>query len=108
MLMITVETDTATVTFRLDGRLAGPGVRELARNWSAVALNQPHQRVLLDLTGVSSVDDLGEEFLAQVLRHGDRLVGGIMTEGIVEATRAKSVIECRPGDEPGAACDGAR
>ena len=91
MLMITVESDPAMVTFHLDGRLAGPGVHELARNWSAAVLNQPHQRVSLDLTGVSSVDVLGEEFLARVHRHGDRLVGGVTTRALVEAIRAKSM-----------------
>lgn len=87
MLMITVETDAPMVTFRLAGRLAGPGVRELARIWSAAAFNQPHQRVLVDLTRVTFVDLLGTEFLTQVHRHGDVLVGGVTTEAIVEEIR---------------------
>jgi len=87
MLMITVETDATRVTFRLAGRLAGPGVRELARNWSAAAFNQPHQRVSVDLTSVTFVDALGKEFLAQVHRHGDTLVGGVTTQAIVEEIR---------------------
>ena len=87
MLMITVETDATRVTFRLAGRLAGPGVRELARNWSAAAFNEPHQRISVDLTSVTSVDVLGKEFLAQVYRHGDTLVGGVTTQAIVEEIR---------------------
>jgi ABC-type transporter Mla MlaB component len=85
MLMITVETDATRITFRLAGRLAGLGVRELARKWSAARLNQPHQRISVDLTSVTSVDVLGKEFLAQVHRHGDTLVGGVTTQALVEA-----------------------
>jgi len=92
MLMITVEADAAMVTFRLDGRLAGPGVRELARNWSAAVSSLPPQRILFDLTGVSTIDPLGKEFLARVHRHGDRLVEGVTTRAIVEEIRAA---DCR-------------
>jgi hypothetical protein len=90
MLMITVENEAAMVTFRLDGHLAGLGVDELARHWSAAASNQPDQRVLFDLTGLTSVDVLGKEFLAQAHRHGDTLVGGATTRAIVEEIRARS------------------
>ena len=90
MLMITVENEAAMVTFRVDGCLAGHGVDELARHWSA-ASGQPHQRVLLDLTGVTSVDLLGKEFLAEVHRRGDTLVGGPTTRAIVEEIRATAL-----------------
>jgi ABC-type transporter Mla MlaB component len=89
MLMITVESEAAMVTFRLDGHLAGLGVDELARHWSA-ASGQPHQKVLVDLTGVTSVDGLGKEFLAEVHRRGDTLVGGGSTHSIVEEIRASA------------------
>jgi ABC-type transporter Mla MlaB component len=89
MLMITVESEAAMVTFRLDGHLAGLGVDELARHWSA-ASSQPHQKVLFDLTGVTSVDGVGKEFLAEVHRRGDTLVGGANTSAIVEEIRATS------------------
>ena len=84
MLMITVESEPALVTFRLDGRLAGSGVRELARHWSAAASNQPRQKVLFDLAGVTSVDVLGRAFLAQAHQRGDTLVCGAKTRAIVE------------------------
>ena len=83
MLMITVETDATTVIFRLAGRLAGPGVRELARTWSASAIERPHCRARLDLAGVTSVDALGREFLAEVHRGGDALVDGAATGALV-------------------------
>src|SRR5262245_36127689 len=101
MLMITVEADAPTVTFRLDGRLAGAGIRELARSWSAAARKQPHRRVSLDLMGVTSVDSLGKDFLAQAYRQGSRLIAGAATRAIVEEVRTRSVNDCGSSDSQG-------
>lgn len=98
MLMITVESEAALVTFRIDGHLAGGGVDELARHWSAAASNQPQQRVLFDLTGVTSVDMMGKEFLAQAHRHGGTLVGGVTTRAIVEEIRAGVVADVQQSE----------
>ena len=84
MLMITVETEPAIVTLRLEGQLAGPEARELVKSWSSGAFKQPHQKMLFDLTGVTSVDRAGREFLARAHRNGDRLVGGRATRAIVD------------------------
>jgi ABC-type transporter Mla MlaB component len=78
------------VTLRLDGRLANPEVRELARHWFVAVPNQPHKTVSFDLEGVTSMDVSGKEFLAQVHRDGHRLVGGVAIDAIVEEIRAKS------------------
>jgi hypothetical protein len=40
-----------------------------------VELAQPHQTVVFDLTALTAVDVVGQEFLAQAHRNGDRLVG---------------------------------
>jgi anti-anti-sigma factor len=101
MLMITVETEAPPVTFRLDGRLAGPGIRELARSWSAAARKQPHRRVSLDLIGVTSVDALGKDFLAEAYRQGSRLIAGAATRAIVEEVRTRSVTDCSSSDGQG-------
>jgi anti-anti-sigma regulatory factor len=84
MLMITVETEAADVVLRLDGRLAGPAVNELERNWQAAAVKQPRRRVLVNLEGVISVDGRGKEFLAHVHRRGDTLVAGTTTRALVD------------------------
>jgi hypothetical protein len=84
MLMITVETEPAVVTLRLEGQLAGPEARELVKSWCASAFKQPHQTMRFDLTGVTSVDGTGREFLARAHRNGDRLVGGLATRAIVD------------------------
>jgi hypothetical protein len=81
MLMITVDTENAIVTLRLDGRLAALEARELERAWSAV--KQLQQPMVLDLTGLTSVDVEGKAFLAQAHLCGDWLVGGVTNGAIV-------------------------
>jgi hypothetical protein len=93
MLMITVETEAAGVVLRLDGRLAGPAVSELERNWQAAAVKQPRKPVLLDLKGVISVDGRGRDFLAHVHRLGDTLVAGTTTRALVDEITSE-----RPAD----------
>jgi anti-anti-sigma regulatory factor len=83
MLMITVDAQADVVTLRLTGRLAGPEARELARNWSTAAFKEPHQEVWLDLAGLTAVDAIGLEFLAQAHRNGDRLVGGATPQALI-------------------------
>jgi hypothetical protein len=101
MLMITVETEGASVTLRLEGRLTGPESRELARYRRAAGFERRHQRVSLDLTGVVAVDREGRDFLARAQRRGDRLVGGTMARRIVDEIRAASNAEDTVDDEPG-------
>ena len=69
MLIITVENNASEITCRLNGRLAGGGVRELTRSWSAAVLKQP-QQVSFDLAGLTSVDVVGSQFLAHVRCRG--------------------------------------
>jgi hypothetical protein len=91
MLVITFETDAVTLTLRLDGQLAGPGVRELARQWRAAASEQPYQRMLLDLAGLTAIDLSGKEFLKLVHRRGDRLVGGVTSRALLEEITREDV-----------------
>jgi hypothetical protein len=64
MLRITVHNDSESRTFQLEGRLAGPWVRALEDCWQSTVAG-PRKRVLrFDLTGVTSIDAAGKEFLA--------------------------------------------
>jgi hypothetical protein len=107
MLVITVLTEPTKVTFRLDGRLAGAGVRELARNWSSAVFRQPHQRVLFDLAGLTSIDGEGREFLARVHQYGDLLLGSAEVDGLDDVMRADAVADNRLSEGPHRANTGA-
>jgi anti-anti-sigma regulatory factor len=103
MLMITVDTENAFVTLRLDGRLAGLEARELERTWNAV--KEPRQPLVLDLTGVTSVDATGKAFLAQAHHSGDWLIGGVATRAVVGEIVAGSSPENNGSDVSGALRD---
>jgi anti-anti-sigma regulatory factor len=104
MLKITVEREGAFVTFHFDGRLAGPEARELVRNWHATPFKQPHQKVVLDVAGLTAVDAVGLEFLAQAHCNSDALADGATDTAIVDAV-AKAGIQHGSGSETGAGSD---
>ena len=85
MLMISTETDGTIATMRFDGRLAGAEARELTRNWPTAAFRPRQHRLLLDVTGVTFIDAIGEAFLASAHREGAELVGGDETGAVVNA-----------------------
>jgi anti-anti-sigma regulatory factor len=85
MLRITVGQAGTTATIQLEGRLAGPWVKELKTCWLAVKANDPRKPTLVDLTEVSFIDAAGREFLAEMYRGGVQLVAvDCMTRAIVE------------------------
>ena len=69
MLRITVQQDAESLTFQLEGRLAGPWVRELEHCWQDTRDSQPKPVLRFDLTAVTFIDAAGKAFLAA--RHAD-------------------------------------
>lgn len=89
MLKITTEHGTRGIQFRLDGKLAGAWVEELARSWQGMtgAAGQP-LAVLVDLSGVTFVDSEGKRLLARMCAEGASFqTSCCMTRGIVEQIR---------------------
>ena len=102
--MVTVDDAPQRVTLRLDGRLAGHESQELARTCEAASFRSPNQPLLLDLTGVTSIDAAGREFLRQALKDGHTLVGGATTRAAVDEILAA----CEPDADQSSAVDDAR
>ena len=69
----------------MEGRLAQEWVIEADRAWTAFS-SIPHQeRTLVDICGVSFVDDSGRELLARMHSSGAKLIGtGPMTGALIE------------------------
>ena len=84
MLRITIEVGARVLTFRLEGRLAGPWLRELEECWQS-ALASPRKLVrYVDLTGVTFVDSAGKDCLAAMRRQGAEFItADCMTKAIV-------------------------
>jgi anti-anti-sigma regulatory factor len=84
MLRITVHDNPESVTFQLEGRLAGASVCE-AEECRQRALAGGHRpTVRFDLTGVTFIDDAGKAYLAAVYRLGAEFVAAdCLTKAIV-------------------------
>ncbi len=86
MLKITQHRDATSesVSFLLEGRLAGPWVEELETCWRQRAAN-PQSRTVVDLTGVTFVDADGKALLTKMWQQGAELrAAGCLTRCIVE------------------------
>ena len=84
MLRITVHDNQQSLTFQLEGRLAGPWVKELEECWQSTLARQRKPILRVDLTGVTFIDDAGKACLAAMHRQGAELVAAdCLTKDIV-------------------------
>ncbi len=97
MLKITMQVAAGVMTFALEGKLAGPWVKEFELCWrSAVETKQIHP-VRVDLSSVIFIDEDGKDLLGRMHREGAKLVAtGCLNKCIVEGimhSEAKKVDE---------------
>lgn len=84
MLRITVHDSLQTVTFQLEGVLAGPRVRELEKCWQDSLTRTIKPMIRVDLTGVTHIDNAGKTCLAAMHRHGAEFIAtDCLTKAIV-------------------------
>ena len=85
MLKITTLTDKESITFQLEGRLAGPWVQELERCWvSTVIGTRKRHPFSMDLSAVTYVDSNGKDLLKKIHQQGTKLVAsGCLTNCLV-------------------------
>ena len=84
MLRITVHDNPESLTFQLEGRLAGLWVRELEGCWRSTAASQGKPVLRFDLTGVTFIDAAGRRFLAAMHRLGAEFVAAdCLTKAVV-------------------------
>jgi anti-anti-sigma regulatory factor len=84
MLRITLHDDAGSLTFQLEGKLAGPWVQELERCWHGTLAGERRQVLRVDLTGVTSIDAAGKEFLAAIHAQGAEFVAcGCLMRAVV-------------------------
>jgi anti-anti-sigma regulatory factor len=85
MLRITVHDNPGTLTFQLEGRLAGPWVRVLEDCWQRTLAGQRQPILRVDLTEVTFIDGAGQACLAALYRQGAELIAAdCLMKGIVE------------------------
>ena len=91
MLRITVHDSPEALTFQLEGRLAGPWVRELEKCWQRTLARQRQPVLRVDLTGVTYIDAAGKAYLKSLHCQGGEFVAAdCLTKAVVaEITNAQ-------------------
>ena len=94
MLRITTQMKEGIRTLGLEGRLAGPWVKELEFSWRAVA--QQIYPVRVDLSSVAFIDEEGKDLLGRMYRAGAELVATgclnkFIVEGIMQSEKKEEV-----------------
>lgn len=85
MLRITVVNDATEATFKLEGKLAHEWVAEAGRAWDEFSQLKHGGQIVIDLCGVSFIDDAGRELLVRMHAFGAKLKGsGPMASGLID------------------------
>jgi hypothetical protein len=90
MLRITVHESPDAVTLILEGRLVGPWIGEVERAWTAVAGKGKGRRHVVDLSGVTYVEEEARALLGTILdQDGELRANDVMTKAIIEKLQSK-------------------
>jgi hypothetical protein len=82
MIRITAQRESSATKLFLEGKLAGPGVYELAKCWQETSAEAS---LLVDLTNISFVDEHGKELLYRMHKHGTKLFStSLMTRCLID------------------------
>ena len=85
MLKITMQIAAGVMSLALEGKLAGPWVKELELCWRSAAGTQQIHPVRVDLSSVTFIDEEGKDLLDRMYREGAKLVAtGCLNKCIVE------------------------
>ena len=77
--------EDGVMTFELEGKLAGPWVKELELCWRSAASTQRIYPVCVDMSSVTFIDAEGKDLLGRMYREGAKLVAtGCLNKSIVE------------------------
>ena len=85
MLKITTTIEGSVLFLGLEGKLAGPWVKELERCWHPTTGTQPTYPVRVDLSSVTFIDEEAKDLLKRMYREGAELMAsGCLNKCIVE------------------------
>jgi anti-anti-sigma regulatory factor len=89
MLKITTHISDDTTRITLEGRLAGPWISELERSWRESEQSAAGRQVVVDLTGVTFVEQDGKALLTRMYQAGAELLAtGCCMRSIVEDAKS--------------------
>jgi hypothetical protein len=74
MLRITIHDLPESLTFKFEGKLVGPWVREAQESWQRTRGPRPKASQRFDLTEVTVIDAAGKAFLVEAHAKGVQLI----------------------------------
>lgn len=90
MLRVSYSDDDGGERWRLYGHLAGPWVDELRGCWIQARKRVPRARAVVDLTGVTLIDEAGERLLAEMESDGTEFVAaGVENKHLLASLKEK-------------------
>lgn len=90
VLRISLQDEPKRITLKLEGRLAGPWVDELAQSWFEIAGKATGRSLVIDLRETTYVDAQGKKLLEDMFEAGAELVAcDCLTKSIVEEIQQK-------------------
>ena len=85
MLKITIQNGSRPRTIKLEGKLSGPWVKELARTCDELSASQHETTMTVDLSEVTFIDAAGRKLLSSLVDSGAQLrAAHLLTKYIVE------------------------
>ena len=85
MLRITTETKRGKTILTVEGRIAGPSVATVEQCWRELNAASPKQKYIINLCGVSFIDNSGKVLLREMHRLGAELhAEGCLNQAIVD------------------------
>jgi len=91
MLKITIHEDGQMMKLVVEGKLVGASVSELETSWKQSRQGRQSGRIVVDLSGVTHIDAIGEVALCSMIADGARLiVKGPYNEHLVEDIRCRT------------------
>ena len=90
MLKVSTKEREGSLTFVLEGRLCGEWAIEAEQAWSRLLANCAGREVLLDLGGVTFIDQAGEALIASMLARSPKVRGsGVVVNHLIDQMQEK-------------------
>ena len=94
MLKVTIQSDAGVTIFELEGKLAGPWVKEFEQSWRTAGSTQQIYPLRVDLSSVTFIDQKGKDLLRKMYLEGAKLVTtGCLNKCIVEGIMRNGSLE---------------
>ena len=88
MLRVTIEKKQEQAAVKLEGKLAGPWVDELEREWSSISNDHPGNNIGVDIRGLMFIDAGGRKLLKRMCAEGAKFTAkGLVKETVEEIRR---------------------